>query len=67
MSVAPVLYCAQVLDEVVTENVMSSRKRGQKKGLGHVKPDVAMLERERQLLRIATRGGVWGGEGAVGG
>ena len=67
MSVVPVLYCVQVLDEVTTENVMSSRKRGQKKGLGHVKPDATMLDRERQLLRIATRGGVWGREGAVGG
>lgn len=56
----------KVLDEAVTENVVSSKKRGQKKGLGHVRPDVTMLDRERQLLRIATRGGVWGvGEGAV--
>ena len=53
------LQCVEVLDEVVKEEVASSKKRGQKKGLGHVRPDVTMLERERTLLRIATRGGVW--------
>ena len=53
------LQCVEVLDEVVKEEVASSKKRGQKKGLGHVRPDVTMLDRERTLLRIATRGGVW--------
>jgi len=49
----------EVLDEVVKESVASSKRRGQKKGLGHVRPDVTTLDKERQLLRIATRGGVW--------
>lgn len=47
------------MDEVVKESVASSKRRGQKKGLGHVRPDVTTLDKERQLLRIATRGGVW--------
>ena len=63
MSMFPVLLCCvQVVDEASVENVKLTKKRSQKKGIGHVRPDVTMLAKERQLVKIATRGGVWEGD-----